>query len=84
MNGYLCIEIKIASYITSEVLCRHNSEKSEDSVFQKTGSVTQKVPEVEEEGEKFEKKNGFTKCESGKIFFHLCLFQVICHFEYYM
>lgn len=38
------------------MLCRHNSEKSEDSVFQKTGSVTQKVPEVEEEGEKFEKK----------------------------
>lgn len=25
-------------------------------MFQKTGSVTQKVPEVEEEGEKFEKK----------------------------
>lgn len=67
MNGYLCIEIKIASYITSEVLHCHNSEKSEDNVFQKTGSMTQKVAEVEEEGDRFE-KNGFAKCESGKIF----------------
>lgn len=40
----------------SEVLCHHNSERGEDNVFQKTRSVTQKLAEVKEEGERFEKK----------------------------
>lgn len=38
------------------MLHRHNSGRLEDSVFQKTGSVTQKVAEVEEQGEEELKK----------------------------
>lgn len=70
MNGYLCLEIKIASRVASKVLHRHNSERREDNVFQKTGSVTQKVAEVKEEGDEFKKKKkkGFVKRETGKIF----------------
>lgn len=70
-----CMEIKIASYVASEALHHHNSERSEDDMFQKTGSVTQKVAEVQEEGDKFEKKKkGFIKCENEDFFFHFCLF----------
>lgn len=42
--------------------------RSEDGVFQKTGSVIQTGAELRDEGVKVE-KNGFVKCESGKICF---------------
>ena len=55
--------------MASKVLHRHNSERREDNVFQKTGSVTQKVAEVKEDGDEFEKeKKGFMKRETGKFF----------------
>lgn len=40
----------------SGLLRHHNSERSEDNMFQKTGSVTQIEAEIKEEGVKFEKK----------------------------
>lgn len=42
--------------MASKVLHRHNSGRHEDSMLQKTGSMTQKVAEVEEEGEEELKK----------------------------
>lgn len=51
-----------------KVLHRHNSEGREDNVFQKTGSVTQKVAEVKEEADEFKKKKGCMKRETGKFF----------------